>query len=256
MDEFHKNLLKGGYWGVVAIIFVFFLLVGLYDKSTTMMVLCFIMVASLAIPLLKAASKEKEEQVTNRRAREEENKAYRAALASMGKAKLLRLGKEACFITGTLGKWMKDRRFRRQFNSRLNITGTSRDFEDKVRLILATDYFNAIERKGLPIGKTDPAGVGMSILFNFWQSENQSVDWFVDYCLEDPVLLDVQWTISELDLDIIETMRLEGKSSDRYPWLAIVLAHCDQAAGEEYCDHFERMVDVLSSDGKPAVLSD
>lgn len=251
MDEYHKNLLKRGFWGVVAIISVFFLLVGLYDKSTTMMVLCFIMVASLAIPLLKSASKEKEKQETNRRAREEEDKAYRAALASMGKGKLLRLGEEASIITGTLGKWMKDRRFRRQFNSRLNITGTSRDFEDKVRLILATDYFNAIERKGLPIGKTDPAGVGISILFNFWLIENRDVDWFVDGCLEDPILLDVEWTLAEIDLDVIETMRLEGHSSDRYPWLAVVLANCDEAAGEEYCDHFERMIDILASEEKP-----
>ena len=259
MESYHIKQLKGGFWVIVALAAAFFLLVGLYADSIAMMIICFVICAgacTLAVQLLRAAAEEKDKEKAYRHVREEEDKAYREALVSMGKDKLLRFAEEANIVTGILGKWMKDRRFRREFNTRLNIQGTSRDFDDKVRLILSTDYFNAVGRKGLSIEKTNPAGVGMSILFNFWQSENQSVDWFVDYCLEDPILLDVEWAISELDLNVIETMRLEGKSSDRYPWLAIVLAHCDQAAGEEYCDHFERMVDVLSSDGKPAVLSD
>ena len=153
MEAYRKKQLKGGFWVIVALASAFCLLFGLYAHSLSTMVWALLMMAcatSLAIPLLRAAAKEKEKKEIAQRELEEKKNAIDQAMIKMGAERFFLLDQEICAFIGILSRWMADRRFRRQFKSRLRFVKSDMDFEEQVQLILSTDFFNAAEKKGSP----------------------------------------------------------------------------------------------------------
>lgn len=249
MDEYRKKQLKGGFWVIVALASVFCLLLGLYTHSRFTMVWAFLMMAcamSLAIPLLRAAAQEKEKKEIVQRELEENKNAIDQAMIALGAERFFLLDQEICAFIGVLSRWMADRRFRRQFKSRLRFVKSDMDFEEQVQLILSTDYFNAAEKKGFPILNSNPFGLAMLLMYYHW-SEAEPKPGMVKEADD----LDFFWALVEMDLNTIESMDLEGQYSGRFPMLSIVLAHCDEDASDEFNSHFERMIDILSSEDKP-----
>ena len=249
MEEYRKKQLKGGFWVIVALASVFCLLFGLYAHSLSTMVWALLMMAcatSLAIPLLRAAAKEKEKKEIAQRELEEKKNAIDQAMIKMGAERFFLLDQEICAFIGILSRWMADRRFRRQFKSRLRFVKSDMDFEEQVQLILSTDFFNAAEKKGFPILISNPFGLAMLLMYRHWRGAEPKPG-----MVKEADDIDFWWSLVEMDLNVIESMETEGKYSGRFPMLSIVLAHCDEDASDEFNSHFERMIDILSSGDKP-----
>ena len=249
MEEYRKKQLKGGFWVIVALASAFCLLFGLYAHSLSTMVWALLMMAcatSLAIPLLRAAAKEKEKKEIAQRELEEKKNAIDQAMIKMGAERFFLLDQEICAFIGILSRWMADRRFRRQFKSRLRFVKSDMDFEEQVQLILSTDFFNAAEKKGFPILISNPFGLAMLLMYRHWRGAEPKPG-----MVKEADDIDFWWSLVEMDLNVIESMETEGKYSGRFPMLSIVLAHCDEDASDEFNSHFERMIDILSSGDKP-----
>ena len=249
MEEYRKKQLKGGFWIIVALASASCHLIGLYAHSRFTMVWAFLMAAlatSLAIPLLREAAQEKEKKEAVRRELEENRNTIDQVMVKMGKERLFLLDQEICAFIGILSRWMADRRFRRQFKTRFRFDKSDMDFEEQVQLILSTDFFNAAEKKGFPILNSNPFGLAMLLMYYHWNVADPTPG-----MVKEADDIDFYWSLAEMDLNTIESMVTEGQYSGRFPMLTIVLAHCDEDAGDEFNSHFERMIDILSFMDKP-----
>ena len=241
---------------IVALASAFCLLFGLYAHSRFTMVWAFLMMAcatSLAIPLLRAAAQEKEKTVIIQRDLKANKNAIDLAMTAMGAERFFMLDQEICAFIGILSRWMADRRFRRQFKTRLHFEQSNLDFKEQVQLILSTDCFNAAEKKGFPILNSNPFGLAMLLMYYHWCEDDPKPG-----MVEKAEDIDYWWSLVEMDLNSIESMVTEGQYSGLFPMLAIILGHCDEDAGEEFNRHFERMIDILTceNENEPAVKPD